>query len=279
MEMNKKKVAIVGFGYVGKAMHNLFKSHYEVYVHDPFIQGDFADVSFQSMEYINSNCELGIVCVPTPRADNGECDVSTVDSAIEKLNTPLILLKSTIEIGTTDKLKEKYRKNIVFSPEYCGESTYWSPYLFDRDIKETPFFIFGGDQQYTTKMVEYFLPITGPTKKYVQCSAKEAEITKYMENSFYSTKIAYCYEMYEVCRAAGIDWNRVRELWLLDPRVNPMHTAVFNDNDRPFSGKCFPKDTSAIVEFAKKVGYEPELLKEVLKTNDRIFEIRKTRRE
>jgi UDP-glucose 6-dehydrogenase len=66
-----------------------------------------------------------------------------------------------------------------------------------------------------------------------------------------------------------VDWNEVRELWLLDPRISDMHTAVFRD-DRGFGGKCLPKDTSALVKIAEKNGIDAILLKGVLDSNKRI---------
>jgi UDP-glucose 6-dehydrogenase len=122
------------------------------------------------------------------------------------------------------------------------------------------------------------MPVVGPTKTYRQTTSTEAEMAKYMENIFYAMKITFCYEMNEICRAINVDYNEVRELWLLDPRINPMHTAVFKDNDYPFSGKCLPKDTAALVELSKNAGYNSKLIKEVLKSNDRIEKIRKSRK-
>ena len=66
----------------------------------------------------------------------------------------------------------------------------------------------------------------------------------------------------------------MRELWLLDPRINKMHTAVFAQNNKPFGGKCFPKDINALARYAKKIGYEARLLEEVIKSNERIGKIR-----
>jgi nucleotide sugar dehydrogenase len=269
------KIAIIGYGYVGKAMYELFKDHYDMCVYDPAFK--HVPHITEDKDEINS-CDLGVICVPTPRGENGECDISIVNSVMEWLDTPLILLKSTVEIGTTRQICNQYAKNIVFSPEYCGESSYWTPYDFHTEIVETPFFIFGGFPEDISKMVDIFMPVCGPTKKYVQCRFEEAELAKYMENSFYATKIAFCYEMYEICHETGIDWNTVRELWLLDPRINPMHTSVFHENDYPFSGKCLPKDTSALAKFAEKMEYDANLLKEVLKTNERIRTIRADRR-
>lgn len=272
MIREKRRVGIIGYGYVGRAMAAFFSKHYEILIHD-MDAGLLKDVKLVSRDEINK-CDLAVVCVPTGKLPDGSCDVSGVERVINWLSTPLILLKSTVAVGTTDQLKEKTGKAIVFSPEYCGESSYWTPYAFHMDIKETPFFIFGGDPRDTSKMVEYFLPVTGPVKQYRQTTTKAAEMAKYMENSFYATKITFCYEFATLCQRIGLDFNEVRELWLLDPRINPMHTAVFAQNSRPFSGKCLPKDISAIIKFAKDHGYQPSLLEEVARSNDRLNTVR-----
>lgn len=312
--MKKIKVGIIGYGYVGRAMANLFEDNYEVLVYDVVNEG--TRIGFPKMHAVSSkhkmlggpesvnpvvssdsnyesskraqntefmrvqinDCDLAVICVPTPRTDDGRCDTSIVKAVMSWLRTPHILLKSTVDVGTTDSINAEFGTQVVFSPEYCGESTYWTPYKFHTDIKETPFFIFGGPATECSKMVDFFMPVCGPTKQYRVTEASTAEMVKYMENTFFATKIAYCYEVAEVCRTLGIDYNQARELWLLDPRINPMHTAVFETNDRPFSGKCLPKDLSALVTRAREGGYEASLLQEVLDTNDRINDLRASRR-
>lgn len=253
------KIGIIGYGYVGKALHRFFENHYEVKIFDPNVENT------NTKEEINQS-DIVFISVPTPRGENGECDISIVEKTMDWLNTNLIVIKSTVEIGTTDYLIEKYSKNIVFSPEYIGESTYWSPYDFHTDMKETPFFIFGGDKKICNKVIDIFLPVTGPCKRYIISDSKTAEMAKYMENSFYATKITFCNEMYDICDSLGIQWNEVRELWLADPRINPMHTAVFKEK-RGFSGKCLPKDTSALNYIAKSNGLPSMLLSSVLNAN------------
>jgi UDPglucose 6-dehydrogenase len=273
------KVGIVGYGYVGKAMARLFEKNYTVLVYDT------SDVKMESSKHVPASideineCELGVICVPTPRGEYGECDISYVEDVLSWLRTPHTLLKSTVSVGTTEALCKKFKRKIVFSPEYCGESTYWTPYEFHTDIKETPFFIFGGDRKECSRMVDFFMPVTGPTKTYRMTDSRTAEMVKYMENTFYATKIAYCYEIDQICRTMGIDYNEARDLWLLDPRINPMHTAVFETNDRPFSGKCLPKDLSALVATAKAEGYHASLLQSVLDANDRIASLRASNRK
>ena len=256
------KVAIIGYGYVGKAMYNFFKDHYEVRVFDPNKEDS------HTKEEIN-DCDLGVICVPTPMRDDSSCDASIVEDVASWLKTPLVILKSTVSVGTTDELASKHGLRIVFAPEYCGESTYWSPYSFHTEVKDTPFFTFGGNSKDCSEAIDYYLPVTGPMKAYHQTNAKTAEMAKYMENCFYATKIAFCNEIYSICEGMGVDWNAAREAWLLDPRIHPMHTAVFKNN-RGFGGKCLPKDLNAMISFAEQGGVNPILLKSVWQSNKEI---------
>lgn len=265
--MARKSIGIVGYGYVGRAMAAFFSAHYDVRIYDPAFDG------LDGPEAINT-CDLAVVCVPTPQDSTGRCDVSLVEETVKWLTTPLILIKSTVAVGTTDRLQDETGKRLVFSPEYCGESSYWTPYKFHTEVKETPFFTFGGMPRDTSACVDFFLKVAGPVKTYRQTTAKAAEMAKYMENCFYATKITFCYEIAMLCDQAGIDFNEVRELWLLDPRINPMHTAVFAENQKPFSGKCLPKDLAALIGYARENGYDPVLLREIARSNERIGGLR-----
>ena len=94
-------------------------------------------------------------------------------------------------------------------------------------------------------------------------------MAKYMENEFYATKVAFCNELYDICESVDVDWNEVRELWLSDPRLHRMHTAVFKDN-RGFGGKCLPKDVRALVSIADKNNCNSLLLRGVLSSNKEV---------
>lgn len=273
--MIKEKVVIIGAGYVGGATINLLKNHFQIYCYDPAYHPgikytNYTDVIFlENIQDHPNDAILGVVCIPTPSNEDGSCDISKVESAIQKLKTPLILLKSTVEVETTDRLRLVYKKRIVFSPEFVGESKYYNPY-FNDNMLETPWVILGGAPQDTKEVLEILIKVLGPTKKYYQCTSKEAEMIKYVENVFFATKITFCNEIYNICEKAGIDYWKVREGWLLDPRIggDGMHTAVFK-NERGYGGKCFIKDISALAKFAEKKGYDAELIKEVIKSNER----------
>lgn len=258
-------------------MYRFFSAHYDVEIYDPNYEGKV--YSAEDLDFMKgkiNTCDVVLVCVPTPPKIDNACDISIVEEAISWITSPLIIIKSTVPPGTTDALSEKYGKRIVFSPEYCGESSYWTPYKFHSDVKETPFFIFGGEARDTSAAVDFYLPVTGPVKNYRQTSARAAEMAKYMENSFYATKIMFCYEFAEMSRVMGIDFNEVRELWLLDPRINPMHTAVFKENKKPFSGKCLPKDLGAIIRHSVGYNYAPHALSAVHYSNESWEESRET---
>lgn len=265
------KIGIVGYGYVGKAVYQFFNGHKsisEIRVYDPMLNMD-------SQEDVNK-MDIAFVCVPTESLISGRCNISLVKSSVEWLTTETIVIKSTVEPGTTEKLTKETGKNLVFAPEFIGESTYdTGPYNFHNDMKKHGFFIFGGPKETTSRLVDTFQRIAGPSKQYIQTDATTAEMSKYTINSFLATKLTFCYEFERICKALGADYNEVRELWLLDPRISPSHTSVFHDQRFPFDGKCLPKDLNALVcksEF--DLGYKPDFLNEVLDSCDRIGKIR-----
>lgn len=254
-----KTIEIIGYGVVGKGMVNLFKGRFRLLINDPalkFASGEIAD--------------LAVVCVPTNMLPDGSADISIVEDVVSNCDSPLILIKSTVPPGTTEYLSKKYNKNICFSPEYMGESTYYTPfwkYPDPTNAASHTFVIIGGEK--ASDIANYFMKVMSVDTVYHLCSATEAELIKYAENTFFATKVTFCNEFYDICKAFGVDWKGVREGWLLDPRINKNHTLVFDD-DRGFGGKCFPKDTNAIVKAAEVKGYTPNLLKAVLAVNEKI---------
>jgi len=260
-----KKVAVIGRGYVGKSVFNFFKDHFEVLFYDPNVEGS------STKEECNK-CDLAVVCVPTPMAEDYSVDLSIVNATIDWLETPLILIKSTIPPTTTAGLISRTGKNIAFSPEMIGEGKYevnwWQGHPHPSDMKLHYFHIIGGEKKVTRAIVQFFLKVGGPSKTYTQTDSLSAEIMKYTENIWGAMKVTWANEMYQCCENLGADWAVVRELWALDGRVDKMHTAVFEDN-RGWSGKCYPKDLVGFIKFMQKISYEPELLKEIVRTNAR----------
>lgn len=241
-------------------MYELFENHASIVTYDLRHDKNYPAKDLAS-------CDFGVVCVDTPQAHDGSCDASHVAEAITKLPVESILLKSTVPPGTTDMLVERTGKSICYSPEYVGETDYYNPFWSDG-IRGIPFVVLGGEPTVRHRFIDILMPILGATKVYFQCTAGEAEVIKYMENAFLAMKVTFITEFCRICQALGVDWHTVREGWLLDPRVNASHTAVF-PRSPGFSGKCLPKDLSAIIHTSTSAGYVPELLLEVLKSNTR----------
>jgi UDPglucose 6-dehydrogenase len=269
----KKKIAIIGHGYVGQAVERFFKDHFDVVTIDP--KEDQDQQYRDKQREINETADLAVVCVPTPMSADGSVDLSIIRETLAWLNTSNILIKSTIPPGTTEMLSNEFKKNIAFSPEYIGEGKYvvqwWKDkgYPHPTDMKYHDFQIFGGAREVTTQIIPFFQRVAGPDVKYMQTDSKTAELVKYMENSWGYAKVMFCNEFYDIAKAFGIDYNELRELWLLDGRVERMHTAVFED-DRKVGGKCFPKDVNGIVKASEVAGFEPKLIKAILAKNEEI---------
>ena len=258
------KIGIVGYGYVGRAFKKMIENHYEYWVYDPNTDWDLTQKDV-------NNCDLAVVCVPTPMAKDGSCDTSIVEETIKWLKTPVILIKSTIPPGTTEYLKKKYKKRIVMSPELIGEGNYFVPIEMDfsKDMKVTPFLVVGGSKKDVNYVMDILVPILGPTKQYMRMTTTEAELMKYVENYFLALKVIFSNEMKEICEAFGADYYRVREGWLADPRVSKFHAIVFPGKEG-FSGKCLPKDNNSLLKACESKGYNPTLLKAMLKANKEI---------
>jgi nucleotide sugar dehydrogenase len=252
------KIAIVGHGYVGKGMERLFRNRFELGIVDTVTQPDRGAAK---------GADLAVVCVPTPQGPDGAADTSAVEEVVRWLDAPLILIKSTVPPGTTDRLAKETGKAVHFSPEYMGEPTWFVPpwkYPDPRAPETHDFVIVGGPK--ADFVLDFFVKVMAPNTRYMACTAIEAELAKYMENSWFAMKVTFCNEFARIAETFGIEYKKLRELWLLDSRMDPDHTIVFRDAPG-FGGKCLPKDLAAIIAASTAAGYEPQLLKAVDATN------------
>lgn len=248
------KAAIVGVGVVGTAMKALVSDavDYDVKTHPDSRRND-----------VNA-CDIAFVCVPTPRAADGSCDTSIVEEVVRWLKTPLIVIRSTISPGTTERLKAETGKRIVFQPEYLGETTAHPMW----NMRGREFIVLGGAREDNSAVADFYKRFHHSELRFYFCDATTAELAKYMENSFYAVKVTFCNEFFDLAQAFGVDFNELREIWLADPRISRDHTFVY-PQQRGFSGKCLPKDVSAIIHAAKQQGYEAHLLRATMAVNDR----------
>jgi nucleotide sugar dehydrogenase len=254
------RIAITGLGHVGTTIADWLGDENDLTLFD------IKNGSPYPSEKV-SLCDVEFVCVGTPEASDGSCDLSQVETAVNQSSSPLIILKSTVPPGTTRRLSERSGRKIVHSPEFFGElpssSAFWSNEL------DMPFTILGGEPEDVAEAKGKLEQLRGSDHIFFSCNSTESEVIKYMENCFLAMKVTFCNEFYSLTKLLELDWDSVRKGWLLDPRVGESHTVV-NEDDPGFGGRCFPKDTRAIAAFARNIGHNLPLMQACIDTNERI---------
>ena len=250
--MAKPKVGIIGFGWVGKSMKQLFP---EAVLYDTLLLNS-------SKEEINK-CDIVFLAVPTPCINEGKLDMSIVEECVSWCETPVICIRSTLNPGTGDYLAKKYNKRIVCQPEYLGESVA-HPML---DPKTRPFIIVGGEPKDRKVVVDAYFTTYNSNTKVRLVSRLEAEVIKLTENRAIAWKVTEIEELIDVCNLAGVDYYQIRDaVYGDDPRFNLWWTADFVGN-RGLKSKCLPKDAYAWCAWAESLGYNPVITRTLLERN------------
>ena len=227
-----KKVLIIGSGIVGGNLKN------EIGCLNPDVYDKYKpEKCTKSSDYY----DFAFVCVPTDyKGKENPCDITEVRNAILENEAGLYIVKSTVLPGTVDKLKAETGKRIVFSPEYYGITKFAKNYTYE-------FTTIGGERDDCNEVVQLLQNVYDCRHKFYVVTSKEAELIKYMNNSFLANKVSFCVQFWEIAQKIGADYEMVREGFLLDPRTNPSHTFVFDDHPY-WTSHCFDKDVRAIAE-------------------------------
>ncbi|MDC1337555.1 hypothetical protein N8191_03665 [Flavobacteriaceae bacterium] len=255
--MKKFKVGVIGNGFVGEAISFAFSSVSDMHVYDtdPL-------KSLDDLESVHS-CDFVFICVPTPMFQDGSQDLSYVEGVFEKATSkPVYILKSTVLPGTTEKLSKKYSNiKIIFSPEFLTERTAKLDMLTQSRI------ILGGELSLTEKAKTLFNQ-RFKIKNIIQTDSKTAELTKYMNNTFFATKVSIMNEFKLLCDKIGANWQDALRGFVSDGRIGDSHLNVpGHDGKLGYGGTCFPKDVNALLSFSKKHEIELNTIKGGWKTN------------
>ena len=244
--MSKTKVGVIGNGFVGEAISFAFSSIAKIYIYD-------IDPS-KCLDDIESvhGCDFVFVCVPTPMYEDGSQDLSYVESVFKLAKSkPVYILKSTVIPGTTEKLTKQYPNfKIIFSPEFLTERTAKLDMLTQSRI------ILGGELSLTEK-VKVLFNKRFKIKNIIQTDSKTAELTKYMNNTFFATKVSIMNEFKMLSDKIGANWDDALRGFVSDGRIGDSHLNVpGHDGKLGYGGTCFPKDVNALLSFSKKHGIE-----------------------
>lgn len=240
--MKKLSVGIIGNGYVGESLAFAFSSVAKTYVHDidPLR-------SYNTLHEVH-NCDFVFVCVPTPMHSDGTQDISFVESVFKKASDkPIYIIKSTVLPGTTERLNNHYNKlKIIFSPEFLTERTAKLDMLTQSRI------IVGGKKELTSEAEKLF-SLRFKNKHLIRTDSTTAELIKYMNNTFFATKVSIMNEYKLLSDKIGANWEDALNGFASDGRVGDSHLNVpGHDGKLGYGGTCFPKDVCALIEFAKK---------------------------
>jgi nucleotide sugar dehydrogenase len=261
-EGSDKMLGLIGNGFVGSAIYENLKSHYEFAIYDkkPTL------ANRNSIKEVIEEAEVVFVALPTPMYNSGKCDLTFIFDAMKEIydnyNNNIIILKSTVVPGTCDEIKKRFpNMRIVFSPEFLTEANHI------EDFRNCNRMIFGGLREDTAACVNLVQPIF-EDKHYFTTDWKTAETVKYFINIFLATKISFANEMKQICDLVGVEYNSIARLALCDQRIGRTHLQVpGNDGHYGFGGKCFPKDLNAMIHLCLTAGFEPVILKSVWNKN------------
>ncbi|MCG3175557.1 MAG: UDP-glucose 6-dehydrogenase TuaD [Candidatus Omnitrophica bacterium] len=213
--------------------------------------------------------EVVFIAVGTPPRPNGEADLSFVEDVAQKIAKNLggytvIVEKSTVPVQTGHKIKDTVKHyarkgaqfDVASNPEFLREGTAIQDFMHPDRV------VLGVESDKAKKVLsELYKPLNGPI---VITDIKSAEIIKHASNSFLATKISFINAISNICEAAGADVEQVALGMGLDKRIG----KSFLNAGIGFGGFCFPKDLSAFIRIAEKLGYDFELLKAVERINE-----------
>ena len=262
-------IGIIGQGYVGTAIKSGFEKYYELETYDKFSTSK-STVNLHDLVLLS---DVIFVCVPTPMNVDGSCHIGIVEEVVSEVNeisissesNPIVVLKSTVPPGTTDRLNKKCKGiNIIFNPEFLTEAN------FIEDFKNQTRIILGGTRKGTNVLRQVYSKVF-PTAHIIKTGSITAEMVKYMTNAYLATKVSFSNEIKQICDKLDIDYDKVVEYAILDERLGKTHLGVPGpDGDCGFGGHCLPKDINALISVAREFGIEPEVLEAVVETNDKV---------
>jgi UDPglucose 6-dehydrogenase len=208
------------------------------------------------------------IAVPTPPLADGAVDLSFIERVAREIaaamtSYKIVVDKSTVPVQTGDKVSETIKRyckarvdfDVVSNPEFLREG-----FAVEDLMKPDRIVIGVRSQRPVAAMKEVYAPFKAPI---IVTDINSAELIKHASNSFLALKISYINAISVLCEAAGANVQEVANGMGMDERIG----RRFLNASLGFGGSCFPKDLSAFIKIAEKVGYDFGLLKEVQKIN------------
>ncbi len=289
------RIAVVGTGYVGLVTGTCFAEtgntvtcididqdkvnklqSGRITIYEPGLEQLFERNIKQSRLLFTTNLADGIkgadvifLALPTPPGEDGSADLKYILKVADDLGPLLqeytvIVDKSTVPVGTADKVRERIAKNakvefdVVSNPEFLREGVAVEDFMKPERV------VIGTRSQRARKIMEtLYSPFVRQGNPLVFMDERSAELTKYAANSFLATKISFMNEVANLCELLGADVDSVRKGIGTDSRIGKR----FLFPGIGYGGSCFPKDVQALARSAEDSKYDFRILKAVMDVN------------
>lgn len=286
--MLKPRISVIGPGVVGYSLGKVLKKKG---FHVDFFGGgevtrkrvhDDGHTIFEQDAKMNGDYDYDItfLTVPTP-TNRGKIDLYAMESAAKNMGLRikkmkkyhLVVVKSTVPPGTTETLVkntvEKYSNKeagrdfgLCMNPEYLREA-----YAYEDTLKPWIILIGEFDKKSGDKLAVVYENFKCPV---LRSTLTEAEMQKYVHNLYNAVKIGFFNEMRQIGNSMGMDVEKVFNL--VAESAEGMWNVHYGIKDfGPYSGSCLPKDTMAFAEWAAKKQFDIEILKAVMKSNEKLL--------
>ncbi|SOB91126.1 UDPglucose 6-dehydrogenase [Ureibacillus xyleni] len=221
-----------------------------------------------------ANSEIVLIAVGTPQSESGAADLQYIKQAAKDIahnvtNDTVVVVKSTVPIGTNDLVENIIQENlvanvkvdVVSNPEFLREG---------HAIHDT----FHGDRiaigaeskEAGDKVEELFAPLNVPI---VRTNRRSAEMIKYAANAFLAVKISYINQIANLCEQLGADVDAVADGIGMDHRIG----RAFLNAGLGYGGSCFPKDTEALAYLARENEVDLSIVEAAILANHRQSEM------
>jgi UDPglucose 6-dehydrogenase len=290
------KIAVVGTGYVGLVTGTCFAetgntvtcvdidkskvdklSSGQITIYEPGLEKLFLRNQKEGRLYFTTSlndavkdAQVIFLALPTPPGEDGSADLKYILGVADDLGKiitdyKVIIDKSTVPVGTADKVQAAIAKNakvafdVVSNPEFLREGV-----AVDDFMKPDRVVIGTTSDKAKKLMNDLYAPFVRQGNPVIFMDERSAELTKYAANAFLATKITFMNEIAQMCERLGADVDMVRRGIGSDERIG----RRFLFPGIGYGGSCFPKDVQALAKSADEAGYSFKILDAVMQVNE-----------
>ena len=236
------KIGIIGNGFVGKATKLLKCDAITILVYD--IRTDACEPLGTTLDDMET-CDLVFLCLPTPINHNGCCYTDILTDVVSKLSNPYKVIRSTVPIGYSESI------GCFFMPEFLTEANWKEDFITSKQ------WVFGLcnsiaiNFEFRRRITKLFCLAMDAgsieSSEIVWMTNSEAEYLKLAKNCFLAAKVGIFNELYQLAKAKNINYDVVKGVLKMDPRIGTTHMNVPGINGKfGYGGTCFPKDTHSL---------------------------------